>query len=1408
MNIKTILSTLFFLIVGTLITFADETILQGAQVTQESDLVSGKPYILYYVGNKTGCYVKAKENNFQINEDTDKDITNEAIYYFVSNGNGTWKIQSQKTGKYFPVPNGTTTFSPVNESDAGSWTLYFLQDGTIAPYSGNYCLNRSDGILHSNEKGSNFPQNVNQLKIYELGFTGGDTKVYTVKDKDNHGVANISNSWAFASTGFANYYYMYNTVAKQFAYPTANGEWTLSEAAVPVSVNYHSIISKDGVTFKIGTETNLKIEETSGTVVTSELEAALDNLLVYNTSKITAPSGIETVTYSVDDGVETITDHNDGWYAIRIHKDDNNPLYDGNFLYTLATENQAYGRPHPMSHGGSDYPKHPAADDATYYVRLWPVTRGNDTYYHWQVPSGKFVVNHNNDYPITWIRPASDFVIEQNTDNTFYIQSSGFRTKAFDGYIGKTAHKNIDSPTRLDIYKVDPSAQNLTAWRVVFNEGADDVKLHCTRGDVHGLTDVYNHGYFFLPSSEPPVSADFLTPNEDGFVGSAEVRESDHTIRVVYAPGTCFTEDDITVVQGSRTTGKGNQMQALLRIEVKPQAPCYPKQFIVSLTGSAQLDRVQAYMTSSEQLRAEGSTPILLGTQETLADGTVTISVDNVETSSHLMRMGESTYIWITADIKSTASESANVDASISQIQYQNQAASNPPCNITTKGNPDGDMRIFLRQSDLWVSTEDSGAQTSSIERYYRNPVILKDGDNLLAFCEYRYDNVNGLGKDYDGSNYGHCIDVVMRKSEDNGQTWGDAVTIAAGTEGATPSGYAGPAVAMSGSNIICLMAKGSTAYDSSEGLTQVAISTSTDGSTWTTPSELSIEWSTLSPTSFYVTPGKGVTYSDGHVAFVINAKVGGKLQEHLLYSDAACTSWTVDPTPLSGKGKDSKLEVKNDGSLYVTGNQPLSIDCNNDVLYFGRSTQGQNIRDAVLHTVIWRNSPLRELRLYVSFDQMDTWKEMFTITPANAATSSIQKLADGNFAIFFEDGSIGNNEKDGCYTLNCAVISKEMMEAQMTDLYTATAVTLGSKSIDITKIGSGWATEVRTTGNSGYGGIVISTTYSALDLANAASQRNLCIKPSATGATDEITITAPDGYIIKGFSIGGFYKNASETYVLSSDYNDQTVSLNTSSGIPELMTVDNVYYKTAKFKLSNNNSSNNYYALISDLRIELAQEYSVTLHQVNGAGSKSYATLYVPMDLRQTDSDTKAYYITEVTAEGIAKLTETEGNGKKIAHNTAVVLINSVGSEHASFAVTSGLVQPVDESVNLLKGTLTGTTIDLSNTSNNYSLGKRRVDGGEWVAGFYQNGNASYALGANRAYLVTNSIPPAQSLSRGFDIPWSSDDNTTSIAEEPRVVPDKIIETPYYTLDGRQVNGKPTTKGIYIKNRQKVVIK
>ena len=195
----------------------------------------------------------------------------------------------------------------------------------------------------------------------------------------------------------------------------------------------------------------------------------------------------------------------------------------------------------------------------------------------------------------------------------------------------------------------------------------------------------------------------------------------------------------------------------------------------------------------------------------------------------------------------------------------------------------------------------------------------------------------------------------------------------------------------------------------------------------------------------------------------------------------------------------------------------------------------------------------------------------------------------------------------------------------------------------------------------------------------------------------------------------------------------------------------------------------------------------------LNAVGDKSYATFYFDRDL-QTDENTKAYYIM-TTNNGYAQLTEVDNDGHNIPAYTAVVLINSAQASSAIFTVTSGLSSVVDADANLLKGTLTSMTLDLSEDSPYYSMG--RLNGEIGFYKFNNNGTTTITLGAHKAFLEV----PGASNSNGFTLTL---DDVTGINE---IVNSKSSNSKCYDLWGRKI-AAPQKGEIYIVNGKKVIMK
>ena len=193
--------------------------------------------------------------------------------------------------------------------------------------------------------------------------------------------------------------------------------------------------------------------------------------------------------------------------------------------------------------------------------------------------------------------------------------------------------------------------------------------------------------------------------------------------------------------------------------------------------------------------------------------------------------------------------------------------------------------------------------------------------------------------------------------------------------------------------------------------------------------------------------------------------------------------------------------------------------------------------------------------------------------------------------------------------------------------------------------------------------------------------------------------------------------------------------------------------------------------------------------------GDASYATLYLPFDVTTTGA-TKAYYIVTVN-NGSAQLTETGNGGTEIPANTAVVLVNSDADASTVLNMATGLSSVVSESANLLKGTLVPMSLDLSDKTSYYSMGRKKDAQDVYQIGFYKFTGGTITLGANKAYLDTTA---SSGNVKGFLL------NFGGIVDAIDTIDSSQSDNVIYDLAGRRIE-KPA-HGVYIKNGKKIIVK
>ena len=955
--------------------------------------------------------------------------------------------------------------------------------------------------------------------------------------------------WVFIPTGTAGQYYLYNVGADKFAIPSSTAStasWVFSHDAVAVQLYPQS----DG-TYKIKTATsntyaavsngfegpiinyndiggNFTITKVDGADYSVEANSAVARL-VDNLTPLSAVSEITT----------------DMWVAVRIKT---HGTYADKYIYP---QNSTYnGTNYALSFDHDGFNKRPSVSNVAYYTHM----KLDGNMFYWQLPDGRYLYGSGNKYPI-----ASYDTQTCSTDYTSGFRFWGDSRYAVPYLLNSTYFIGETSSTGnayYDVYPIDPTAAGLTSWKVIINGAGEGAQLTCNRSDVSGLTSVYNNGWFFLPTGTTPTSSDFTL---DG-MSSCTVDATNKTITAEYDPSICLLADDVAVIQGNQTTGIGNTMQALLRVKVTPFAAMTPTSVSVTLTNYDQLDNVAVYVTTDDELHAASASPVQIG-QAAVNGASMTITTS----SATALTAGTTYYLWITGDVKSTATEWGTIDAAITNIAYTSTNGDNA-LDVTSIGNPDGVMRIYKQQTFLWTPSKAAG-------KYYRIPTMITTNDGgIVALADYRHDHPYDLGKTASNGAGGHVIDVVSRRSTDGGLTWQNEVVVAAGDGTNTASyGYGDPAIVKDANGTLhCFMAAGANSY--LNGMLNMGYSKSTDnGATWTTVTDIfnSIEKNGLSITSAFTTAGTGVTFSNGRMAFAMLGKVSGTTNIYPLYSDNNGETWTVSPNVAYAGGDESKFEIMNDNSLLVSvrkgsysgtanrahnrttgdatgagidswGTQADWTDmnangCNADIIYYNRSTDDTSLPDVMLHTLtksygatgVYR----RDLRLYMSLDQGATWTEVFSLQPGSAAYSSMQKLPNGDLAIIFEDGTIGNRDQQDCYAINYVVISKELLVSKFIE------VAEGSEDIKVVYGMTGEETYGSWSGltwtsnaSSGLAGVTMTLSDGSHNkFSNWNSYYNLAYHPATASTDATITLTVPSPYLISGYSFKASKSSASD---------------------------------------------------------------------------------------------------------------------------------------------------------------------------------------------------------------------------------------------------------------------------------------
>ena len=224
----------------------------------------------------------------------------------------------------------------------------------------------------------------------------------------------------------------------------------------------------------------------------------------------------------------------------------------------------------------------------------------------------------------------------------------------------------------------------------------------------------------------------------------------------------------------------------------------------------------------------------------------------------------------------------------------------------------------------------------------YRIPAIATTSTGrIIAVSDYRH-NLDDIGRDNHGTGTKR-IDLVARTSDDNGKTWSDITTIAAGDntkEGSYLRAFGDAAIVAVGENIVVMSAAGDVLYPSAtaESPNKMArIFSSDNGETWNIEEITTKMYSTessLIPSGVAAFFGSGKLAVDTNFNNTNSPRIYGALlvrtyinetynnyNNYVIYSDDLGENWAIlggsqDPV---ASGDEPKVEILPNGQILLS---------------------------------------------------------------------------------------------------------------------------------------------------------------------------------------------------------------------------------------------------------------------------------------------------------------------------------------------------------------------------------------------------------------------------------------------------------------------------------------------------------
>ncbi|WP_339706665.1 sialidase family protein [uncultured Kriegella sp.] len=307
----------------------------------------------------------------------------------------------------------------------------------------------------------------------------------------------------------------------------------------------------------------------------------------------------------------------------------------------------------------------------------------------------------------------------------------------------------------------------------------------------------------------------------------------------------------------------------------------------------------------------------------------------------------------------------------------------------------------------------------------YRIPALVTapNGD-LIAAIDERVPSCNDLRGSDD-------INIVIRRSDNNGKTWGPIETVIDFPIGQSASD---PSMIVDEITKEIFLFYNFMNLNTEKDIYYLHVMKSSDnGKTWSEPKDITSqiakpEWH---KDFKFITSGRGIQTSTGKLLHCMANLTSGM---HVFGSDDHGKTWFLIDTPISPADESKIVELADgswminsrankkglryihtstdEGKTWVTKPDPTLIDpsCNASIIRYTAIEDGFK-KNRLLFSNAKTTKGRTNLTIRVSYDEGKTWTDGKTIYKGPSAYSSLTVLKNGDIGVFFEKDEYTKNE-------------------------------------------------------------------------------------------------------------------------------------------------------------------------------------------------------------------------------------------------------------------------------------------------------------------------------------------------------------------------------------------------------------